>query len=143
MKYSVILVAMIATLATGIMAKDGKVEVSKNASANKAEPEKKDTANDKKAKAADEQKAERMTEMLERIKETDKALYKELAALKKKKPAAFEAEMAKILKKHHAEAGGSKDGERGKGGHGPGPRPYQNQLDRLPERGHNTDDKGR
>lgn len=142
MKYLLISVAMIATCATGIMAKNGKVEASKNASANKSEPEKKATANDTKV-AADAQVAERMTEMLERIKETDKALYKELAALKKKNPAAFEAEMAKILKKHHAESGGGKADERQKGDHGPGPRPYQNQLDRLPERGHNADGKER
>ena len=91
MKYSVIIVAMIATWATGIMAKDVKAEASKSASANKAELGKKEAANDQKAKAADEQKAERMTEMLERIKEKNKALYKELVALKKKNSAAFEA----------------------------------------------------
>jgi len=133
MKYSVILAAMIATWATGIIAKDGKVEDSKTSSANKTELEKKEVGNDKKAKAADEQKAERVTEMLERIKETDKALYKALVALKKKHSAAFEAEMAEIFKKHYAESGRDNDGEKGKGGHGSGPQPYQNQLDRLPE----------
>jgi hypothetical protein len=74
-----------------------------------------------------------MTEMLERIKEKDKALYKGLVALKKKNLVAFEVEITKLFKIHHAESGGGKDGENGKSGHDPEPRPYQNQLDRLPQ----------
>jgi hypothetical protein len=98
MKYSLIVLAMIATLATGAMAKEGK---GKGAAG--AEPAKKEMTA--------EQKAERTAKMLERIKSKDEALYKELVALKEKDPAAFEAKMAELHKKHHADGKGKgKDG---------------------------------
>lgn len=99
MKFSLIVLAMIATLATGTMAKGGKAAAG-------AEPAKKEMTA--------EQKAEHMAKALERIKSKDEALYKELVALKEKDPAAFEAKMADLRKKHHAEAGKGKDGAKGK-----------------------------
>jgi hypothetical protein len=96
MKYSLIVLAMIATLATGAMAKEGK---GKGAAG--AEPAKKEMTA--------EQKAEHTAKALERIKSKDEALYKELIALKEKDPAAFEAKMAELHKKRHAEAGKGKD----------------------------------
>ncbi|MEI6646333.1 MAG: hypothetical protein WCP12_09865 [bacterium] len=95
MKYSLIVLAMIAALATGTMAKDG-------AGAAGAAPAKKEMTAD--------QKAAHTAKMLENIKAKDEALYKELIALKEKDPAAFEAKMAELRAKHRAEAGKGKGG---------------------------------
>jgi hypothetical protein len=124
MKYMLISVAMIATWATGIMAKDGKDETSNTASTAKAEPDKKE--------AGWEQNAAPMAEMLVRIKEKDASLYKALVELKKKSPIAFEAAMYEIFKRHHAESDKGKEEKKVQGCYGHKPRPYQNQLDRLP-----------
>jgi hypothetical protein len=149
MKYLLIIVAMSATGAIGVFAKDdtadGYKKASPNtASSNIAEPKKLIPANGKQA-ASDEQKAVRTTETLERIKEKDKVLYKALTELKKKDLVAFEAVMGEILQRFHAESDKGKDGFKGKEketGHehlGHMPRPYQNQLDCLPDNGHNAD----
>jgi hypothetical protein len=95
MKYSLIVMVMIAALATGAMAKDKKEAAG-------AEPAKKEMTA--------EQKAAHTTKMLERIKTKDEALYKELVALKEKDPAAFETKMTELRKKHHAAGGKGKDG---------------------------------
>jgi hypothetical protein len=99
MKYSLIVMAMVAALATGTMAKEGT-------GAAGTEPAKKEMTA--------EQKAEHQVKMLERIKSKDEALYKELVALKEKDPAAFEAKMTELRKKHHARDGKGKGGEKAK-----------------------------
>jgi uncharacterized protein with von Willebrand factor type A (vWA) domain len=102
MKYSLIVFAMVAALATGAFAKEGK---GKGAAG--AEPAKKEMTA--------EQKAEHTTKALERIKTKDEALYKELVALKEKDPAAFEKKMMEQHQKRHGEKGkGKKGGEKGK-----------------------------
>jgi hypothetical protein len=139
--YIWIIVAMVAAFTTGLMAKEGKDESSKNddattANANHSEPDKKTAA---------EEKEDRMATMLERIKEKDAARYKSLIAFKKIDKTAFEIEMELIILKYHTEAGNGKDDGKGKdeekcrGRHPHGPRPYPNQLDRLPERGPHAD----
>lgn len=101
MKYSLIALAMIATLATGAMAKEGKGAAGK-------EPAK--------TEMTAEQKAEKQAKVLAAIKAKDEALYNELIALKEKDPAAFEAKMLELRKKHHeAGKGKGKGGEKGKG----------------------------
>jgi hypothetical protein len=95
MKYSLIVLAMAAALATGTMAKECTGAAGK-------EPAK--------TEMTAEQKAAHTAKALERIKTKDEALYKELVALKEKDPAAFEAKMAELHKKRHAEAGKGKDG---------------------------------
>jgi len=85
MKYSLIVMVMVAALATGAMAKE-------KACAAGAEPAKKEMTAD--------QKAAHTAKALERIKSKDEALYKELIALKEKDPAAFEAKMAELRKQH-------------------------------------------
>jgi hypothetical protein len=95
MKYSLIVMVMIAALATGAMAKEQKATGG-------AEPAKKEMTA--------EQKAEHTAKALERIKTKDEALYKELVALKEKDPAAFEKKMGELRAKHHAAGGKGKDG---------------------------------
>ena len=94
MKYSLIVFAMIAALATGAMAKEKKA-------AGAPAPAKKEMTAD--------QKAAHVAKALEAIKAKDEALYNELIALKEKDPAAFEAKMAEQCKKGHT------DGAKGKG----------------------------
>jgi hypothetical protein len=132
MRYCLVIVAMSATWGTGIMAKDGKDEGANTARANKAEPVKKGTG--------DEQSAECWTETRKQINEKDSARDKALVELKKTTPIALEAEMIEICKKPHVESDKKKEGDKGRGNNGHKPRPYQNQLDRLPEKGHNTYD---
>jgi hypothetical protein len=142
MKYLVVIVAMSVTVVTGIMAKNEKGETTK-AETPKAEVAASAAADkmDKTAKGKEDQ----TTRMLEHIKENDIERYNELVVFKKKRPNAFERIMEELHKKHHAEAGKGGDGKEGNDQkhHPHGPRPYQNQLDRLPDRRHTGDDRER
>ena len=82
MKVSLIMIAMVATLASGVMAKGQK--------AGAGEPAKKEVTA--------EQKAKKYDKALEKIKAKDQALYNELVALKVSDPAAYEARMETLCK---------------------------------------------